>query len=882
MPLPAPRLDDRTFEQLVQAAYAHVRQESREWNDLSPGDPGTVLIEAFAYMTDTMIYRLNRLPDRVYIALLRLLGVTLRPPAAAATRLMITRDANVTEAVHIPRGTRITTDDSGDEQAPIFITAQDVTLKAGDTQADVMVYHCEEVRAEAAGVGTGHPGQVLELNQPPIIAPTGDALDLVVCVEISEAEARDPLPMLRHEGKLYLIWDEVENFSNRTPQDTVYVADRQAGLIYFAPALHERTTEGHLTQTNRLMAAVPAADREIRVWYRRGGGMGGNVRADTLTKFKDPVRGVSITNPGAATGGRPAETLANALRRGPRELHSVERAVTARDYELIALRTPTISRARAFTQAEHWTYAMPGTVEVLTVPYVPPAAYAETHLSVQHLRDRETDTALEAIRRTLDERRPLGTTCMVRWTQYKTVSIEATVVIRQTEQSEAVREQALAQLYALVNPLPNEQIGREGWDFGGALRVSHVYDALLAEPGVRWVDDVRLRVDDVPQHINSLTADMTQPRTWYAADGRRVFRSSNDGGSWELVVTLDAPLQQVCSHPKLTGYVAAVTYNRENNESAVYLSRDCAATWTRRSSFGFEVESVAFGQRDNRAWLFLATDGGLFEVDVSPGAQTNPAPLTVDRRDPSKRFYAVTTAVDSEGRLNVMVAAQNREGVFLSIEGGRSETFRPLLDDERDGMTDQDVRVLSVQRIGDRLWLWAGTYSIGDDPGEGCFRWELRGNEDPPGGWERFSGWRGGSCRALAFAGRHVYAATHRASVMHLNPFSNNPDWQIPEVDSRLPVRDLERGRFLPVQTVAIDPDSNWLMAGVMVNADADDSDSNGRGPGVYRAPVTDDDFSAWRFDHVSASEFQDRVSLPPTWLPVSGEHTVHVETRYE
>ena len=42
-----------------------------------------VLVEVFAYLTETMIYRLNRVPEKAYIEFLRLLGVTLLPPAAA-------------------------------------------------------------------------------------------------------------------------------------------------------------------------------------------------------------------------------------------------------------------------------------------------------------------------------------------------------------------------------------------------------------------------------------------------------------------------------------------------------------------------------------------------------------------------------------------------------------------------------------------------------------------------------------------------------------------------------------------------------------------------------------------------------------------------------
>ena len=80
MPLPQPNLDDRTFDQLVDEARHIIMQRAPGWTDLSPGDPGITLMEVFAYLTETMIYRLNRLPQKAYVAFLSLLGV-LGPPA---------------------------------------------------------------------------------------------------------------------------------------------------------------------------------------------------------------------------------------------------------------------------------------------------------------------------------------------------------------------------------------------------------------------------------------------------------------------------------------------------------------------------------------------------------------------------------------------------------------------------------------------------------------------------------------------------------------------------------------------------------------------------------------------------------------------------------
>ena len=84
--LPAPNLDDRRFQDLVDDAKRLVQQRCPEWTDHNVSDPGVTLIETFAYMTDQLLYRLNRVPDRLYVKFLELIGVRLFPPTPARVR----------------------------------------------------------------------------------------------------------------------------------------------------------------------------------------------------------------------------------------------------------------------------------------------------------------------------------------------------------------------------------------------------------------------------------------------------------------------------------------------------------------------------------------------------------------------------------------------------------------------------------------------------------------------------------------------------------------------------------------------------------------------------------------------------------------------------
>jgi hypothetical protein len=861
MALQLPNLDDRDFAQLMADARRQIVQSCPDWTDLSPSDPGMVLLEVMAHMTETMIYRVNRLPEKAYVAFVRLMGLKVQPPAAAVATLRFSRSRSGDAAIEIPRGTQVTTSRATGADAPTFVTARAATIKADETSADVLAYHCEVIEAEPVGKGMGLPGLSVTARRPPIIAPTGDPLDLIVGVEAAPRELAEGAPAIQHDGKAYRIWREVDNFTAVGPDSFAYAVDRMTGVITFAPAVRRRRSDGAddgaLEDAPQTLAAIPAADREIRAWYRRGGGPNGNVAANTLTVLRDPIQSVQVTNPEAATGGRAAETLENALARGPLELHSLQRAVTASDFELVTLfSSRAVARAKAFTKAALWKHASPGTVDVLLVPHIDEEAKANGPATLAGLRANRTEQARLQIQGTLDERRPLGTTCLVNWARYKPVRVQSRIVVGREEDQTAVKQRVLARLYQTINPLPTSLNGT-GWPFGWALRASNVYDIALAEPGVRWVDEVKLLVDEVPDgSVPAVAADAWQPRMLYAGSGSTLFRSMNDGEGWEAVGRFEGQqIDRVEVHPNRAGIVAVSARMPDGNTSRLHLSLDCGETWQAESyTTAFAVNDLAWVLRNDVPVLLMATNAGLYELSLRPNS--SPIQVLVDPARQKLGFDAIAAATDVRGGVTVAVAAQGTLGVYLSSDGGQPNTFRKI------GPQGEDIRVLAAQYDGPRAFLWAGVTAAGEEPGKGCFRWELRGSQDPPDGWQAFGqNWSAGSCRGLAFRGTTAYAGSHRGGVLELNTQGNNRTWQPPDVDCGLPLRD--KGRFEPVTTVAVDPSGRVLLSG---------------GPkGAYRNVSDNEGNTGRRYLSCSSKEFADKVTLPDTWLFVSGEHDITI-----
>lgn len=74
MPLNLPDLDDRSYADLMEEALTLIPAYAPEWTNHNPSDPGITLIELFAYLTEMLIYRLNRVTDANKRAFLNLLN----------------------------------------------------------------------------------------------------------------------------------------------------------------------------------------------------------------------------------------------------------------------------------------------------------------------------------------------------------------------------------------------------------------------------------------------------------------------------------------------------------------------------------------------------------------------------------------------------------------------------------------------------------------------------------------------------------------------------------------------------------------------------------------------------------------------------------------
>ena len=129
MTLPTPNLDDLRFQRdLVDEARRRIIRYCPEWTDYNLSDPGITLIEMFAWMTELLAYRLNRVPEKNYIKFLEMLGVQLQPASSARVELTFRLSTPFpispedTTAAIVPAGIEVATRATDEEREVVFTT----------------------------------------------------------------------------------------------------------------------------------------------------------------------------------------------------------------------------------------------------------------------------------------------------------------------------------------------------------------------------------------------------------------------------------------------------------------------------------------------------------------------------------------------------------------------------------------------------------------------------------------------------------------------------------------------------------------------------------------------------------------------------------------
>jgi predicted phage baseplate assembly protein len=261
-------------------------------------------------------------------------------------------------------------------------------------------------------------------------------------------------------------WSAVSDFARSGPADRVFRVDRTRRRIEFGDGL-----------TGRIPRPEPTIDPNVRIAVMAGGGTAGNLGAGlSWSALASDLRASGATG---SVGGREAETIDDARARIGGLLDRVERAVTPKDHETLAVATPGVDIARAHAAVGfhpgHPCATVAGAMTVFVVPWAPRGATVDADERV--VAPWPDAGALAAVRAHLERARMVGTEVWVCPPRYRTARLAVRVLGDPVDPS-AARLRIEDALRRFLDPLEGGD-DRKGWPFGDPLRPS----VLMREAG---------------------------------------------------------------------------------------------------------------------------------------------------------------------------------------------------------------------------------------------------------------------------------------------------------------------------------------------------------------------------------------------------------------
>lgn len=454
---------DRDYNGLLAAMLDRVPDTLPEWTGRdNPADFGRVLLELFAHMGDILGYYQDRVAAeallgtatsrRSVIQHLRLIGYELRTAAPAVTTLRVSVPGTVTGTVTVNPGDAFATRSRPGVPSVRFeyTGAGPLRIDFGAVTADpatgrkaydkITVEEGRLIAGEVIGTSDGRPGQRFPLARPRLILRPGNASDL----RISNPDG---------------VWTVVDSLAFSQGGQRHCTVDVDAD---------DRATVSFGDGT---FGAIPAPGQPVTATYRVGGGAAGNVgpgEVNIIVGGALATLGATVTNPATARQGPDREAIADAVAHAPGVFRASGRAVTAADYEALALSFPGVAKVRATT----------GTWNEVLLHVVPEGG-------------GDVSDVLEAgLTAFLADKRMLGQVVTVTGVTYRPVLVTAQVGVDTRNVFNDVVDAVQRRAGALL--------ALDAVDFGQPVYLSRFYEEIQSTPGVLWANITEFRRDDEP------------------------------------------------------------------------------------------------------------------------------------------------------------------------------------------------------------------------------------------------------------------------------------------------------------------------------------------------------------------------------------------------
>lgn len=249
MAIPLLNLDDRTFQDMIEEVQALIPRHAPTWTNHNLSDPGITLLELFAWVTEAMLFRINRVPESSRRRFLELLGAA-QQTARPATLKVIAATVELQSDLSVPRHTRVLAyTDPLTDAIPFETVAETTFTEALPIQAITLR---QTAATTVQAIGSGEPFQLVRLT----------------------AAMAAPVAPFAHAPRIWIgsgaarsYWHYVPTLRTSTAADRHFTIRADGGAVIFG---------------NGRQGMIPPAGAPITISYRSAADAQGMVRSRVL------------------------------------------------------------------------------------------------------------------------------------------------------------------------------------------------------------------------------------------------------------------------------------------------------------------------------------------------------------------------------------------------------------------------------------------------------------------------------------------------------------------------------------------------------------------------------------------------------------------------
>lgn len=332
---------------------------------------------------------------------------------------------------------------------------------------------------EIIGSSNGAPSQEFELLNSPLLPELSVMIkehEIPSFIEkniLFSEEGNDAIEVVTNidgEEEVWVRYHQVNNFSESTPKSRHYIVDYPNNKIIFGNGV-----QGIIPprMKNNIMAKK----------YQTGGGTIGNVGAETVNILRENIPYITdVKNYYPAEGGSDLENLDNLKARAANVFKNCNRAVTADDYEFLAMESSaSIAKARCLSKARK-----NGEVAVVILP----KPDSDDFNIKQELYP--TAELMRRVKLHLEARKLVGTKIVIEPPTYVKININISLVIKNNvREVQIIKDEIDFSIRRYLHPLLGGADGT-GWSFGVPLLKKDIFNIIELVAGVQYIDDIEI------------------------------------------------------------------------------------------------------------------------------------------------------------------------------------------------------------------------------------------------------------------------------------------------------------------------------------------------------------------------------------------------------